>query len=140
VRSGLEAVGAGEWVLIHDAARPFLTDRLIEEGLQAAAETGAASTAIEVKDTIKQVDESGIVVRTLQRSKLRATQTPQVFRADLLKKAYELSSGEFTDDAGVVERAGYRVKLYPGDYENIKITTPDDMVLAEIIAKGRTGK
>jgi 2-C-methyl-D-erythritol 4-phosphate cytidylyltransferase len=136
VRNGLNAINVSDWVLVHDGARPFLTGRLIEDGLQAAVETGAAAAAVEVKDTVKQVDESGIVSRTLQRNRLRAIQTPQVFRFDLLKKAYELISGEFTDDAGVVERAGYRVKLYPGEYGNIKITTPEDMMLAEIIAKG----
>jgi 2-C-methyl-D-erythritol 4-phosphate cytidylyltransferase len=140
VRSGLNAANVSEWVVVHDGARPFLTGKLIEDGVQAAAETGAASAAVEVKDTIKQVDDAGIVTRTLQRSKLRAIQTPQVFRFDLLKKAYELISGEFTDDAGIVERAGYRVKLYPGDYENVKITTPDDLLLAEIIARGRAGR
>ena len=85
------------------------------------------------------MDDSGIVTRTLQRNRLRAIQTPQVFRFDLLKKAYELISGEFSDDAGVVERAGYRVKLYPGEYENIKITTPEDLMLAEIIVKRHMG-
>ena len=136
VRNGLNAINVSDWVLVHDGARPFLTGRLIEDGLQAAVETGAAAAAVEVKDTVKQVDDSGIVARTLQRNRLRAIQTPQVFRFDLLKKAYELISGEFTDDAGVVERAGYRVKLYPGEYGNIKITTPEDLMLAEIIAKG----
>jgi len=135
VRSGLNAINVCDWVLVHDGARPFLTGNLIEDGIQAAVETGAAAAAVEVKDTVKQVDDSGIVTRTLQRNRLRAIQTPQVFRFDLLKKAYELISGEFTDDAGVVERAGYRVKLYPGEYENIKITTPEDLMLAEIIAK-----
>lgn len=136
VRNGLNAINVSDWVLVHDGARPFLTGRLIEDGVQAALETGAAAAAVEVKDTVKQVDDSGIVTRTLQRKRLRAIQTPQVFRFDLLKKAYELVRGEFTDDAGVVERAGYRVKLYPGEYENIKITTPEDLMLAEIIAKG----
>jgi len=136
VRNGLNAVDRSEWVLIHDGARPFLTGRLIENGVQAASETGAAAAAVEVKDTIKQVDDSGIVTRTLHRNTLRAVQTPQVFRFDLLRKAYELVSGEYTDDASIVERAGYRVKLYPGEYENIKITTPEDLMLAETIAKG----
>jgi 2-C-methyl-D-erythritol 4-phosphate cytidylyltransferase len=135
VRNGLNAINVSDWVLVHDGARPFLTGRLIEDGIQAEIETGAAAAAVEVKDTVKQVDDSGIVTRTLQRNRLRAIQTPQVFRFDLLKKAYELISGEFTDDSGVVERAGYRVKLYPGEYENIKITTPEDLMLAEIIAK-----
>jgi 2-C-methyl-D-erythritol 4-phosphate cytidylyltransferase len=140
VRNGLKAANVSEWVLVHDGARPFLTGKLIEDGVQAAVETGAASAAVEVKDTIKQVDDAGIVTRSLQRSKLRAIQTPQVFRFDVLKKAYELVSGEFTDDAGIVERAGYRVKLYDGDYENMKITTPDDLLLAEIIARGRASR
>lgn len=137
VRNGLSAINASEWVLIHDGARPFLTDRLIDDGIKAAVETGAAAAAVEVKDTIKQVDGAGIVRKTLRRNTLRAVQTPQVFRFDLLKKAYELVSREFTDDAGIAERAGYRVKLYPGEYENLKITTPEDMAMAEIIATGR---
>jgi len=137
VRNGLGLINNTDWVLIHDGARPFLTAKLIDDGLEAAVETGAAAAAVEVKDTIKQVDDSGIVRKTLQRNMLRIVQTPQVFRFDLLKKAYDLAGGEFTDDAGIVERAGYRVKLYQGEYENIKITTPEDMVLAEIIAKAR---
>jgi 2-C-methyl-D-erythritol 4-phosphate cytidylyltransferase len=137
VRNGLNAANVSEWVVVHDGARPFLTCKLIEDGVRAAVETGAACAAVEVKDTIKQVDDNGIVIHTLQRSRLRAIQTPQVFRFDVLKKAYELIRGEFTDDAGIVERAGYRVKLYPGDYENMKITTPDDLVRAEIIARRR---
>lgn len=137
VRSGLSAVSDCKWVLVHDGARPFLTEKLIEDGIQAAAQTGASAAAVEVNDTIKQVDDSGIVIQTLQRSRLRAVQTPQVFRFDLLNKAYELVSGEFTDDAAVVERAGYRVKLYPGDYSNIKITVLQDLALAEVLAAGR---
>jgi 2-C-methyl-D-erythritol 4-phosphate cytidylyltransferase len=137
VRNGLCAVSNCELVLIHDGARPFLTGKLIEDGIEAVGQTGAAAAAVEVKDTIKQVDDSGIVSQTLHRNRLRSVQTPQVFRLSVLKKAYELAGGEFTDDAGMVERAGYKVKLYPGDYRNIKITTPEDLALAEIIAKGR---
>jgi 2-C-methyl-D-erythritol 4-phosphate cytidylyltransferase len=137
VRNGLSAVSGCDAVLIHDGARPFLTDALIEDGIEAAAQTGAAAAAVEVKDTIKQVDDSGIVSQTLHRSRLRAVQTPQVFRLNVIRKAYELLSGEFTDDAAIVERAGYKVKLYTGDYNNIKITTPDDLALAEILARGR---
>ncbi|MBN1374818.1 MAG: 2-C-methyl-D-erythritol 4-phosphate cytidylyltransferase [Dehalococcoidia bacterium] len=135
VRNGLSAVNNSDWVLIHDGARPFLTGRLIEDGLKAAAETGAAAAAVEVKDTIKQAEETGICIKTFKRDMLRAVQTPQVFRFDLIKKVYELVSGEFTDDAAIAERAGYRVKLYPGEYKNIKITTPEDLLMAEILAK-----
>jgi len=137
VRNGLEVVNECDLVLVQDGARPFLTNRLISDGIDAVKETGAAAAAVEVKDTVKQVDDSGVVIRTLQRDRLRAVQTPQVFRVDLLRKAYELVSSEATDDASIVERAGYRVKLYQGDYENIKITTPEDLMLAEMIARGR---
>jgi 2-C-methyl-D-erythritol 4-phosphate cytidylyltransferase len=137
VRNGILSISKSDWVLVHDGARPFLTEKLIADGIKAAAETGAAVCCTDVKDTIKLVDDNEIVTQTLSRNRLRAVQTPQVFRLDLLKKAYELISSEVTDDAGIVEKAGYRVKLYPGDYENIKVTTPEDLLLAEIIAKGR---
>lgn len=137
VRNGILSICKSDWVLVHDGARPFLTDKLIEDGIKAAAETGAAVACTDVKDTIKLADDNEIVTQTLNRNRLRAVQTPQVFRLDMLKKAYELISSEVTDDSSIVEKAGYRVKLYPGDYENIKVTTPDDMLLAEIIAKGR---
>jgi 2-C-methyl-D-erythritol 4-phosphate cytidylyltransferase len=137
VRNGILSISKSDWVLVHDGARPFLTGKLIDDGIKAAEETGAAVCCTDVKDTIKLVDDNEIVTQTLNRNRLRAVQTPQVFRLDLLKKAYELISSEVTDDAGIVEKAGYRVKLYPGDYGNIKVTTPEDLLLAEIIAKGR---
>jgi 2-C-methyl-D-erythritol 4-phosphate cytidylyltransferase len=137
VKNGLALVDDYDWVLIQDGARPFLTEKLITEGLEAAGPTGAAAAAIEVKDTIKQVDEMGMVLQTLQRDGLRAVQTPQVFRTTILKKAYDMIKSPVTDDAGIVELAGYRVKLYPGEYENIKVTTPEDLLLAEIIARKR---
>ena len=138
VRNGLFAINRSDWVLIHDGARPFLTEKLINDGIKAAAETGAAAACTPVKDTIKLVDDNEIVTQTLNRNYLRAVQTPQVFRLEILKKAYELVSSAVIDDASLVEEAGYRVKLYPGDYENIKITTPDDLLLAEVIARGRS--
>jgi 2-C-methyl-D-erythritol 4-phosphate cytidylyltransferase len=137
VQNGLKAVGRCKWVLVHDAARPFLTEALINNGIEAAQQTGAAAAAVEVKDTIKQVSESDIVVQTLHRDRLRCVQTPQVFRTDILRKAYEMGGGKFTDDASAVEVAGYKVKLYPGDNKNIKITTPEDLLLAEAIVGGR---
>jgi 2-C-methyl-D-erythritol 4-phosphate cytidylyltransferase len=89
---------------------------------------------VPLKDTVKEVDGDGLVTRTPERSLLWAVQTPQIFSADILKAAYLALNGEFTDDAAVVERAGYRVKLYPGDDRNIKITTPHDLLLAEMTA------
>ena len=135
VKKGLQQVQGCQWVLVHDGARPFLTNKLIDDGLVAARQTGAAVAAMPVKDTVKEVDGEGLVDRTLERGFLRVVQTPQVFRADILKEAYLALDGEFTDDAAVVERAGYKVKLYPGDYRNIKITTPQDLLLAEMTAR-----
>lgn len=134
VMKGLEQVRGCQWVLVHDGARPFLTGKLIEDGIQAAKQTGAAVAAVPLKDTVKEVDGDGVVTRTPERNLLWAVQTPQVFRAGILKEAYRALNGEFTDDASVVERAGYKVKLYPGDEHNIKITTPQDRLLAEMTA------
>jgi len=134
VRKGLQQVHGCQWVLVHDGARPFLTNKLIDDGIEAVKQTGAAVAAVPLKDTVKEVDGDGLVARTLERSLLWAVQTPQVFRADILKAAYQALKGEFTDDAAVVERAGYKVKLYPGDGSNIKITTPQDLLLAEMMA------
>ncbi|MBN1691765.1 MAG: 2-C-methyl-D-erythritol 4-phosphate cytidylyltransferase [Dehalococcoidia bacterium] len=137
VKKGLEAIRDCEMVLIHDAARPFLTHRLIDEGLEAAMSGGSAVAAVPVKDTIRQMDEAGVVAATLPRNRLMAVQTPQVFRFKILKDAYASLAGEVTDDAAAVERMGLKVKLYAGDYDNIKITTREDMELAEIIAERR---
>jgi 2-C-methyl-D-erythritol 4-phosphate cytidylyltransferase len=137
VKKGLASIIDCELVLVHDAARPFLTDKLIDEGIETARTGGSAVAAVPVKDTIKQVDEDGTVATTLPRSRLMAIQTPQVFRFKILKDAYASLTGEVTDDAAAVERTGLKVKLYSGDYENIKITTREDLALAEIIAKQR---
>jgi 2-C-methyl-D-erythritol 4-phosphate cytidylyltransferase len=137
VKNGLQEVKGCRWVLVHDGARPFLTNKLIADGIEAVKQTGAAVAAVPVQDTVKEVDEEGLVTRTLERGLLRLVQTPQVFRADILKEAYMALDGEFTDDAAVVHRAGYKVKLYPGDYRNIKITTPEDLLLAEMTARSR---
>ncbi len=137
VKKGLASIRDCQLVLVHDAARPFLTDELIDEGIEAARSGGSAVAAVPVKDTIKQVDEEGIVTATLPRNRLMAVQTPQVFRFKILKDAYASLAGEVTDDAAAVERTGLKVKLYNGDYENIKITTREDLALAEIIAKRR---
>jgi 2-C-methyl-D-erythritol 4-phosphate cytidylyltransferase len=121
--------------MIHDGARPFLTPDLIEDGLKIAEETGAAVAAVPVKDTIKLANSEKLIKETLQRDKLWATQTPQIFSFDMVTKAYENLATEVTDDATAVERVGHKVKLYMGDYRNIKVTTPEDLALARIIAK-----
>ena len=137
VTQGLKRLKACDWVIIHDGARPFLTLTLIQDGLEAARDTGAAAAAVPVKDTIKLGDDGGIVKETLPRQQLWAVQTPQVFRFDIITKAYAQVTDEVTDDASLVERLGYKVKLYMGDYNNIKVTTPQDLALAEVIARNR---
>jgi 2-C-methyl-D-erythritol 4-phosphate cytidylyltransferase len=135
VAEGLKRLKEGEWVVIHDGARPLVTVDLIERGLEAAKETGAAVAAVPVTDTIKLVKDDEIVLQTLPRQNLRSVQTPQVFRYDVIKNTYKYTSGDVTDDAALVEKAGYKVKLYLGSYDNIKVTTPDDLAVAEALFK-----
>jgi len=131
VAAGLGKLNNCQWVVIHDGARPLITTDLIERGLKAAQETGAAAAAIPVTDTIKVVGSDRIVHQTPPRQNLWAVQTPQVFRLGLISEAYRQAEGEVTDDASLVEQLGYKVKLYMGAYDNIKITTPDDLLIAE---------
>jgi len=135
VREGIHRLVDCEWVMIHDGARPFLTWDLIRSGIEAAMETGAAVAVVPVKDTIKLADDAGLVTKTFQRNKVWAAQTPQIFRFDIISRAYREVTTEVTDDAAAVERLGYKVKLYTGAYSNIKVTTPEDLALAEIIAQ-----
>lgn len=126
------------WVMVHDGARPFVDEAMIDRGLAAAAETGAAAPALPVSDTIKRVGPDGIVDETLDRSNLRSIQTPQVFRLDVLAPALR-SSEDVTDDAALIELAGGRVTLFDGHPDNIKLTTPGDMERAAGIVARRAG-
>ena len=135
VEEGLRKLKHCDWVMIHDGVRPFLTLDLIEDGLKAAVETGAAVAAVPVKDTIKLADGSGLIRETLQRNRLWAAQTPQIFSFELISEAYTKLAVEITDDAAAVECLGHKVKLYMGAHNNIKVTTPEDLALAEIIAR-----
>ena len=137
LRQGLKELKRCDWVVIHDGARPFLTLDLIRDGLEAARGTGATTAAVPVKDTIKVGDDNEMVRETLHRQRLWAVQTPQVFRFDIITRAHGQVTDEVTDDATLAERLGYEVKLYMGSYHNIKITTPDDLALAEIVVKER---
>jgi 2-C-methyl-D-erythritol 4-phosphate cytidylyltransferase len=136
VREGLDKLHKCNWIIIHDAARPFLTSTLLDDGVKAAQETGAAIAAVPVKDTIKLSDSEGIIKETLPRERLWNIQTPQVFRFDVIKRAYDTINNDVTDDASLVEQSGGKVKLYQGSYGNIKITTLDDMIIAETLARG----
>ncbi len=138
VRHGLAALGPCEWVVVHDAARPFADHALLVRALEAARATGAAVTAVPVKDTIKRV-RGGRVVETLPRAELWAVQTPQVFRGELLARAHREIAVEATDDAALVEQLGVPVAVAEGAYANIKLTTPDDLVLARLLWQQRAG-
>jgi 2-C-methyl-D-erythritol 4-phosphate cytidylyltransferase len=133
VAAGLKRLKDCDWVVIHDGARPLITKALIEDGLEAAKETGAAVAAVPVTDTIKIAGDDRIVHQTPPRQNLWAVQTPQVFLPGIITKAYQQAKGEVTDDATLVEQAGYKVKLYMGSYDNIKITTPQDLLIAEAL-------
>ena len=132
VAAGLSRLKDCNWVVVHDGARPLLTEDLIYRGLSEAGETGAAVAAVPVTDTIKVASGDRIVHETPPRQNLWAVQTPQVFRSHIIAEACQVK-GEITDDASLVEQLGYRVKLYMGSYDNIKITTPDDLALAEVL-------
>ncbi|HEX79413.1 MAG TPA: 2-C-methyl-D-erythritol 4-phosphate cytidylyltransferase [Dehalococcoidia bacterium] len=136
VAAGLSRLKDCKWVVIHDGARPLVTVEMIIRGLEFAEESGSAIAAVPVTDTIKLADDDSFVMGTPPRQKLWAVQTPQVFRSDIISEAHRLAEGLATDDAALVERAGYRVKLYMGSYDNIKITTPGDLALAEILLQG----
>ncbi len=134
VRIGLEALGECEYVAVHDGARPLVTLELIERGLHAARETGAAAPAIPIADTVKEAGPDGIVLRTVDRSRLWAVQTPQVFRYDLILRAQREVSEDVTDDAAMVEALGERVRLFEGSRANLKVTTAGDIKLVAALA------
>jgi 2-C-methyl-D-erythritol 4-phosphate cytidylyltransferase / 2-C-methyl-D-erythritol 2,4-cyclodiphosphate synthase len=121
------------WVMIHDGARPFVTPEILRDGLAVAQEHGASVAAVPVKDTIKLVDEGGLVRETPPREKLWAIQTPQIFGFDLIMAAHRhaiTNNLEVTDDAMMVELYGQPVKVYRAAYTNLKVTTPDDLEYA----------
>jgi len=133
VAAGLKRLNNCDWVVIHDGARPLVTVDLIERGLEAAKETGVAVAAVPVTDTIKVTGDDRIVHQTPPRQNLWAIQTPQVIRIGIITEAYQKANDDVTDDASLVEQLGYKVKLYMGAYDNIKVTTPEDLALAEVL-------
>ena len=133
VMAGLNRLKDCGWVVIHDGARPFVTEELIKQGLETAQETGAAIAAVPVTDTIKIAGSDQIVQGTPPRNNLWAVQTPQVFRFDIIAEAYRQLKYEVTDDSRAVEQMGYKVKIYMGAYTNIKITNPEDLAWAQVL-------
>ena len=125
-----------DFVIVHDGVRPFVTDEIIFACLTAADECGAAVAAVPVKDTIKVANEESFIVETPPRDRLWAVQTPQVFRRSLLQEAHQAAQARqltATDDASLVEKLGFPVKLVNGSYANLKITTPIDLRMAEVL-------
>jgi 2-C-methyl-D-erythritol 4-phosphate cytidylyltransferase len=137
VSEGLKQLGKVDWVMIHDGARPCVTQDIIERGLEQAKDTGAAIPAMPVADTIKVVSPDSFVKDTPPRDKLWAVQTPQVFRFDIISEAHRKAKDNVTDDASMVESLGHKVKVFRGSYTNIKVTTPEDLIIAEAIIKSR---
>ncbi len=140
VRNGLDSLAKlapTQWVMIHDGARPLVTPDILEAGLKTAQKCYAAIAAVPVKDTIKQVQQ-GWITSTLDRSLLWSIQTPQVFSFPLIHHAYQTAplQQEFTDDAALLEHLGKRVAIFNGSYRNIKITTQEDLLIAEALIKG----
>jgi 2-C-methyl-D-erythritol 4-phosphate cytidylyltransferase len=139
VCNGLQKINSkADLVLIHDSARPFIDKKSVFSVIKQADELGAAILAVPLKATVKYSSGHSFVKDTPNRSKLWEIQTPQVFKKELLQKAYKrFGKIDVTDDAALVERLGAKVKIVPGSYFNIKITTPEDLILAEAIARSR---
>lgn len=131
VRNGLGSVASNGLIAVHDGVRPLVAPSVIAACFAAAADGGAAVPVVPVVESVREVDADG-GSRPVDRTRLRVVQTPQVFRADVLRAAYCLPyDPRFTDDASVVEASGVAVRLVPGNRENIKLTTPMDLLLAE---------
>jgi 2-C-methyl-D-erythritol 4-phosphate cytidylyltransferase len=141
VYRGLQETAADtKLILIHDGVRPLVTKALIEASITVATSHGAAAVAIPLGDTLKKVGPDGLIRQTLNRDGLWLAQTPQTFQRKTLLKAYETALREHfysTDDAALVERAGFEVKVVPGTATNLKVTTPEDLRVAELLLSMR---
>ncbi len=139
IHNALKCVKQEGIILVHDAARPFIDKNLIHSLLKAAEMKGAAILAVPVKDTVKKAT-GNIVTETVERTSLWAVQTPQAFRFSILSNAYRKAEEDAfvgTDDASLVERLGHEVVIVEGNYDNIKLTTPEDLFFAEAILRKR---
>lgn len=141
VRNGLEAVSNDcHVVIIHDGVRPFISEELINTSIMKAIKEGAVTVGVPVKDTVKSVTEDGIIKKTLNRQELWLAQTPQTFTREIIQQAYRQAYEDNfygTDEASLVERMNVKVIMVNGSYENIKITTPEDLAIGEFILKKR---
>lgn len=135
VQNGLAVIPENALVAIHDGVRPCITPKIIEATFDMAAKKGNGIAAVRPKDSIRLIDDEDN--HSVNRDYYRLVQTPQTFQSALIKRAYAQSPhGDFTDDAGVLEAAGSAIHLVDGDYRNIKVTTPEDLIVAEVFLKG----
>ncbi|MGH7274609.1 MAG: 2-C-methyl-D-erythritol 4-phosphate cytidylyltransferase [Nitrospiria bacterium] len=136
----MEAATTSGVIVVHDGVRPLITEALIQISIKTAAHCGAAVVAIPLTDTLKQVTLDGLVKRTLKREGLWLVQTPQTFQKKIILEAYAAALRDHfsgTDDAALVERAGFPIKIVPGSAMNLKVTTPEDLRQAEVLLKER---
>lgn len=136
VKNGLDKIGGEGLVAIHDGVRPLVSADLIGASFRLAAVHGSAVAAVRLKESIRMTDQDN--TKAMDRSRFRLIQTPQTFDVSLIKKAYQIKEdASLTDDASVAEKSGHVISLFEGSYENIKITTPEDLIVAEALMKSR---
>jgi 2-C-methyl-D-erythritol 4-phosphate cytidylyltransferase len=137
VRNGLDQLSGEGLVAIHDGVRPLVSKDIIGASFRLAAVHKNAVAAVRLKDSIRMTDQDN--TKAVDRSRFRLIQTPQTFDLQLIKKAYQMKEDpSLTDDASVAERAGHTISLFEGSYENIKITTPEDLIIAEALLKNKS--
>ena len=136
VRAGIAALKNVDYITVHDGARPLVTHDLIKAAFDGAKEKGAALCAVPINDTVKRGDETRLVKSTVSRRDLWLAQTPQAFRRPLLLRAHDGITQDITDDAAMVELLGEPIQLVPGSKRNLKVTTPEDLVMAEALLGG----
>lgn len=139
VKNGLEKIEGSGCVAIHDGVRPLVSEDIIGASFRLAAVHQSAVAAVRLKESIRMTDQDTTI--SMDRSKFRLIQTPQTFDVDLIKQAYQIKEdASLTDDASVAEKSGHLISLFEGSYENIKITTPEDLIVAETLMKLRNKK
>ncbi|HRG11362.1 MAG TPA: 2-C-methyl-D-erythritol 4-phosphate cytidylyltransferase [Cyclobacteriaceae bacterium] len=137
VKNGLEKITGPGLVAVHDGVRPLVSEDIIGASFRLAAVHQSAVAAVRLKESIRMTDQDN--TKAMDRSRFRLIQTPQTFSIDLIKQAYQLKEDvTMTDDASVVEKLGHTISLFEGSYENIKITTPEDLIVAEALVKNRS--
>lgn len=136
VKNGLDKIEGDGLVAIHDGVRPLVSEDIIGASFRLAAVHGSAVAAVRLKESIRMTDQDN--TKSMDRSRFRLVQTPQTFQVSLIKQAYQTKEdASLTDDASVAERAGHLISLFEGSYENIKITTPEDLIVAEALIRAK---